>query len=159
MSLIVKYAKQVRFRSEDEGGAHEIDYEARDIVVGFEERRRDYELVDGTLVQKVEYYRFFLTLRSPYLRRGTLSTSPGDPNKDFITLLQELDEHGSVEVSVPEYATGYYEVVKGSSGIDIATNRQVVIPELDYTFRAKGTVATLPNWMQFTRPRPGYLQS
>lgn len=157
MSLLVKHAKQVKFKSEDIGGEYVVDFEARDIVVGFEERRRDYELVDGTLVQEVEYYRFFLTLRSPFLRKGTQDTSGA--GKDFIDILNQLDEDGEIEVQVPEYSTGYYKVIKGSSGISIATNRQIVVPEIDYTFRAVGTVSELPAWMRFTRPRPGYLTS
>lgn len=150
-----KYAQYIRFDI-DTGSSNEVlDFEGRNITVGFEETRNDFKLINGNLIQSLEHYRFFCNIQSPYLRFGPQNTySPSD----FVDIINHLDDPSiTVELSVPEYSATKYEVVKGSSGISVATNRQRVIPEIDYTFRAKNTDTSIPSWMFMTKPRPGYL--
>lgn len=148
-----KFAQYVRFKFTPEGGTLlTLDFEASAIVVGFEEKRQDFELINGNLIQEVEYYRFFLSMSTPWLRRG-----PTAGSYDFLDVIEALDAGTSVTVEVPQYSSTAYAVVKASEGIQLATQKQRVIPALDYSFRATATVSSLPAWIEYTRAKPGYL--
>jgi hypothetical protein len=121
------------------GNSNKVRLEGSEITVGFDEQRNDFTLIDGTLLQDVEYYRFVLGVSSPYLR-GT---------GEFVDILNS----DSVVAHIPQYESLAYQVVRGSSGIEISTRRQAVIPSIDYTFRSIHTSQTIPDWMKFTKSK------
>lgn len=114
-------------------------FEGSDIRVGFTERRNSFTLIDGTIIQDVEWYRFILRLGSPYLR--------GDG--EFVDVLNE----DTIHVHVPDYESDGYEVVRSDSGIEIGTQRQRVIPTIGYGFQAVDVVQEIPDWFKFTKDK------
>lgn len=114
-------------------------FEGSDIRVGFSEQRNNFTLVDGTKIQDVEWYRFILSLGSPYLR-GT---------GEFVDVLNE----DSIHVHIPDYESLGYEVIRSDSGIEIGTQRQRVIPTIGYAFEAVNVVHEIPDWFKFTKDK------
>lgn len=127
------------------------DFEIRDGVIGFDEKRRDFELVNGDIEKYLEHYRFVLGIQSPYIRRA------GSGSYDFADVLRDIDAGSMVYVTVPALQIPAYRVVKVTSGISQQITRQLLKPSLDYVFQAVKVESTLPTWFNFTKNSPGYL--
>lgn len=127
------------------------DFEIRDGVIGFDEKRRDFELVNGDIEKYLEHYRFVLGIQSPYIRRA------GSGSYDFADVLRDIDAGSTVNVTIPALQIPAYHIVKVTSGISQRISRQHFKPSLDYVFQAVKVESTLPTWFNFTKDSPGYL--
>ncbi len=143
--------KSVKFTDEDDNVYH---FEGSGITAGFVEEREDFELITGEIVPALRWYRFVLEIRTPYLRSADSELDIDD--SDIIELINVFDEGKEVEVEIPDYDSGKEEVVKLSKGIEVSTNKQVIIPSLDFSVQSKRVVTELPEWFKFQRNAPGY---
>jgi len=127
-------------------------FEVRDLSIGLDERRDDYELVDGTLLQSHVNYRTVFAFSTPYLRRATTGTY------DFTDVLTDFDDTAKrVYIIITDIASHPVEVVKRTDQITTAVRRQIIAFGFDFACVAKQTTPTVPTWYRITKGKPGYL--
>ena len=154
MSLITStFAQQIRFQT-SESGFKQYNFEADDVVFGYEDIAEEFEFVDYSRDISHLGFRFVMNIDMRYLRQG----QPGTGSGNFgITDMINGAYSTTLGVSVLGIGMPTISVVMEPGTTAARVRRQRIQRPFSRSFYGKGKVNSIPSWLEYAKQAPGYL--